>query len=214
MQLPIRKRLIMFLLSAVFTLGIYYGNHLAWTLTQDRRDRWQKPEEVIHAIGLKSGQVIIDIGAGEGYFTERFAKVVAPGGRAVGLEIKSDLVDKMKERAQRLGLASYEARLVDTDDPQLAPNSIDVVFLCDAYHHISNRIAYFKQIKPALRAGGRLVVVDMVRTERNPDHSVVKEEVVEELHQAGYRLQSEHGFLLPKQYLFIFESTGNSKGSH
>ena len=111
----------------------------------------------------------------------------------------------MTADARRLNLANYEARLVPPDDPMLAPQSVDVIFLCDAYHHINDRVNYFAKVKRALKPGGKLVIVDFVKSKEHADHSVVREEVIDELRRAGYRLMKEHDLLLPRQYFFEFE---------
>ncbi len=206
MKSSLIKRFIIIALCAAFAGAIFLAEHLAWSFEVDGRDRRQKPDEVIKALDLKAGQTVVDLGAGSGYFTWRFAKAVGPEGKAIGLEIESNLVDKMKSDASRRGLANYEARLVPTDDPQLAPDSVDVIFMCDTYHHISNRVAYFTKARQSLRQGGRLVILDMVRAGKNQDHSVVREEVIEELQQAGFRLTKEFDLLLPRQYFFTFEA--------
>ena len=51
------------------------------------RDNWQKPDEVLKHMNLKPGDFVVDIGAGSGYFTWRFAEAVHPGGQAHGLEV-------------------------------------------------------------------------------------------------------------------------------
>ena len=106
------------------------------------RDEWQKPDEVVMSLNLKPGDVIADIGAGDGYFTKRFAKAVSPGGQALGLEITSSKVEYMMKDAERSGLNSYKALLIDSDDPGLKPGSVDIVFMCNAYHHLANRVEY------------------------------------------------------------------------
>ena len=169
------------------------------------RDRWQKPEEVVRAMGLKPGQVVVDIGAGAGYFTRRFAAATAPAGRAIGIEVDPEMVRALNADARTHHLTNYEARLVPPDDPMLAPRSVDVVFLCDTYHHLTDRVAYFAKLGQALKPGGRLVILDFVRSPDNQEHSIVREEVIEELRRAGYRLAREFDLLLPKQYFLEFE---------
>lgn len=171
----------------------------------DGRDREQKPDQVLKLMNIKAGQVIVDIGAGSGYFTRRFAAAVGPAGKAIGVEIDAAMVAAMTADARRLNLANYETRLVPPDDPMLPANSVDVVFLCDAYHHISDRVAYFARVRRSLKPGGRLVILDFARTEHNADHSIVKEEVVDELRRAGFRLTGEFDLLLPKQHFLEFE---------
>lgn len=169
------------------------------------RDRWQKPDEVIRAMGLTAGQIVVDIGAGDGYFTRRFAAAVAPDGRAIGVDIDPSSIRSLMADAKRWGLANYEARLVPSDDPMLEPQSVDVVFLCDTYHEIEKRVEYFSRVKKSLRAGGKLFVVDFVKDKDNSKHSIEKETVIEELRQAGYRLAREFDFLLPRQFFLQFE---------
>ena len=186
--------------------GLLKGSSGPATETDDR-DRWQKTDEVLRLMNVRPGQVIVDIGAGSGYFTRRFAAIVGPTGRAVGIEIDAAEVRAMTADARRLNLANYEARLVPPEDPMLAPRSVDVVFLCDAYHHINDRVAYFTKVRRALKPGGKLVILDFVRSKENTAHSIVREEVIEELRRAGYRLTREFDLLIPKQYFLEFEAT-------
>jgi arsenite methyltransferase len=171
----------------------------------DGRDKEQKPDEVLKLMNVKSGQVIVDIGAGSGYFTRRFASAVGPTGKAIGVEISASLVRALNADARRLNLTNYEARLVEPADPLLAARSVDVIFLCDAYHHINERVTYFAKIRPSLKPGGRLVIIDYARTKENSEHSIVKDEVVDELRRAGFRLAREFHLLSPKQHFFEFE---------
>jgi predicted methyltransferase len=163
------------------------------------RDTWQKPDQVIKALNIQPGQVIVDLGAGEGYFTRRFAVAVGPDGKAIALDIDPAMIRKLMADAKRLNLTNYEARLVPVDDPMLAPQSADIIFLCDAYHHIENRVEYFTKLKAALRPGGRLVVIDFPRS-GNSTHYLPKEAVINELRQAGYEAVKEHDILQPRQF--------------
>lgn len=170
------------------------------------RDKWQKPAEVVKAMNLKQGDVVVDIGAGTGYFTRHIAVAVGPSGKAIGLDIEPGMVKYMEEDAKKLNLKNYEARVVKTDDPELVPYSIDVVFLCDTYHHIENRVGYFRNVSKSLKTGGRVVVVDFIKdTDFGPprDHKLAEEIVHQEMGEAGYRLLKSHD-LLEHQYFLEF----------
>lgn len=170
------------------------------------RDEWQKPAEAVAAMSLKPGDVVADIGAGTGYFTRHLAVAVAPGGKAIGLDIEQSMVDYMREDAEKLGIKNYEARVVKTDDPELEPRSVDVVFLCNTYHHIENRVEYFRKVSKSLKAGGRVISIDFYKdSDFGPprDHKLAKEIVLNEMKQAGYRLLKSHD-LLPQQYFLEF----------
>jgi arsenite methyltransferase len=169
------------------------------------RDRWQKPDEVVKAMGLKPGETVVDIGAGTGYFTRRFAAAVAPNGRAIGLDVELGMVEQMKKDAAARGLKNYEARVVKPDDAGLANDSVDVIFLCDTFHHIENRPAYFRKLIPAFRPGGRLVIVDFHKRELPigppPAHKVSRAQIVTELREAGYKLVASRDFLPYQNFL-------------
>lgn len=177
----------------------------------DHRDKEQKPDEVLKLMSIKPGQVIVEIGAGSGYFMRRFAAAVGPTGKAIGVEIDSAMIRAMNADARRLHLTNYEARLVPPDDPMLVASSADTIFLCDTYHHIKDRVLYFAKVRQSLKPSGRLVILDFVRTKDNSEHSIIKEEVVEELRRAGFRLAKEFDLLLPKQYFLEFEPVAEER---
>jgi arsenite methyltransferase len=181
--------------------------HWASVFESPARDKWQKPGEVVRALDLKPGETVIDIGAGTGYFTRRFAKAVAPSGTAIGLDVEPGMVDYMKADAKKLGLTNYQARLVKAADPELAPDSADVIFFCDTLHHVADRIAYLQALIPALKPGGRVAVVDFKKdAPMGPPAKmkIAREQMIDQFGKAGYRLVREHNFL-PDQYFLEFE---------
>jgi len=179
--------------------------HWATIFESDERTAWQEPDKVVDAMKLQPGQTVVDIGAGTGYFTRRFAKAVAPLGEAIGLDVEPGMVDYMKADAKKLGLTNYDARVVKPDDPALAPHSVDVIFFCDALHHIDDRAAYLRRLIPALKPGGRVIDVDFEKEPLPvgppPPHKLAREVVVKEFHDGGYRLLREHDFLKYQYFL-------------
>ena len=214
----------LFNLMAISNLFAADGKGTRWTPESDQydenidlrekpsqfadRDDWQKPDEVVRSMNLKPGDVVADIGAGDGYFTKRFAKAVSPGGQALGLEVSSSKVERIKRDAERSGLDSYKAMLIEHDDAGLERGSVDVVFLCNTYHHLSNRVEYFKKLSPSLKKNGRVVIVDFYKKKMpvgpsSSDHKLAKEVVLEEFQDAGYKLLNDKDFL-PYQYYLEF----------
>jgi ubiquinone/menaquinone biosynthesis C-methylase UbiE len=178
------------------------------------RDAWQKPDEVVAQLQLRSGDVVADIGAGTGYFTRRFAAAVGPTGKAMGLDVEPTMVAYMNDDAQKRGLPNYSARQVQRHDPQLAPQSVDVVFICDTYHHMQDRVAYARLLAQALKPGGRIVIVDF---QKRPlplgppmEWKLSPETVAEEFRQAGFQLARSPEFL-PYQYFLEFTLSFNTQ---
>jgi len=172
------------------------------------RDAWQKPDEVIRALRLAPDAKVADIGAGTGYFAARLARAV-PAGRVYAVDSAPDMVRYLGERAQREGLANLVAVQAAEGGPKLA-EPVDVALLVDVYHHIPARTDYFAALRPALRPGGRLAIVDFrVDAPNGPPRSarIAPDTVKQELARAGYALAAEHDFL-PDQYFLVFAPAG------
>lgn len=167
------------------------------------RDAWQKPEVVVAGVITRDDLVVADVGAGTGYFSLRFARALARG-KVVAVDLERTLLDHLAARAAKDGLTNVETRVGAPDDPGLA--GVDVVFVCDTYHHIAERTAYFTKAAAALAPGGRVVIVDFrVDSERGPPRElkVAPEVVIEELGRAGLTLVARDESL-PDQYFLTF----------
>ena len=184
-----------------------FGDAAAWAASFDAPDRdgWQRPAEVIALMELQPGMTVADLGAGTGYFLPHLAAAVGAGGATWGLDIEPTLVQWMNDRIQREALPSAQARLIPTDAPGLEPGSADRVLVVNTWHHLSDRAAYTPKLKAALKAGGRVVVVDYtLESDEGPpkEHRLSAEVVVAELRAAGFTtwIATE---ALPRQYVVI-----------
>lgn len=182
-------------------------------LEDPARDAYQKPHEVVTALGLKEGDRIADIGAGSGYFALRFAGHVGSTGRVYAVDISPDMILSLNARVRDAGLDNVRTVLARPDDPLLADASVDRVFICDTWHHISDRPAYLRRLKKLLRPGGQVVIVDFQKKESPVgapmEMRVAREDVVKEFQQAGFRLAKEETFL-PYQYFLVFAPATHS----
>lgn len=181
-------------------------------LENPERDGWQKPDKVLRALGLEAGSSIADIGAGSGYFSVRFARAVGPAGKVFAADIDEGLIQHVAHRAGELGLANIEPVLGVPDDPRLPDESVDLIFICDVIHHVENRAAYYPKLARALRAGGRLVIIDFYKRELpvgpGPAMKIAKDDMIREITQAGFALTEQFDFL-PYQYFLVFQEDHN-----
>jgi ubiquinone/menaquinone biosynthesis C-methylase UbiE len=184
-------------------------------LDDPARDAWQKPREVVTALGLREGDTVADIGAGSGYFALRFAHHVGSTGKVLAVDLSPDMIAEVKRRAAEARLTNVTPVLAKPDDPQLPAGAVDVVFLCDTWHHIEQRGRYLATLRPALKPGARLVIVDFRKDAPvGPPASMklTREEVVKEVEAAGFELTKEHTFL-PHQYFLEFSDAGRPRAS-
>lgn len=201
-------RILLLLVALGVVLGFLFRTELKrWGYEGWGRDGWQQPERVLAALELGPGHSVADIGSGGGYFTFRFARAVGPAGRVYAADIDAGMNDYAARRAAELGLANVETILAATDDPRLPAGGVDLIFICNTYHHLQDRVAYFRGLRRYLRPGGRLAIVDFRRDSnfliRWGGHYTEPETLRQELEAAGYRVVAEHDFL-SRQHFLVF----------
>jgi ubiquinone/menaquinone biosynthesis C-methylase UbiE len=130
---------------------------------EDSRDRAGEAEEVMDRAGVRPGMTVADIGAGEGYYTIRLSPRVGPKGRVLAQDIMPEVRNALAERVGRERLDNVSVKLGTPDNPGLPANSFDRVFLVHMYHEIQSPYAFLWNLRPSLKAGGRVVVVDADR---------------------------------------------------
>ena len=173
----------------------------AKVLEDPSRDEWQKPQDVVLALSLKSTDTIADIGAGTGYFARRFA-------HHAGKVYAVDIDQKLLSIARRDAPPNLETILAAPDDPRLPAAGIDTIFFCDVLHHIENRPAYYSKLAKALKPGGRIAIIDFYKKDLpvGPPAAMklAPEDVIVEFLKAGFTLAKQLD-ILPYQYYLFFE---------
>jgi ubiquinone/menaquinone biosynthesis C-methylase UbiE len=171
------------------------------------RDKWQKPDEVIAALGIEPGDHVADIGAGGGYFTFRLADAVGETGRIYAVDVDDDMIAYLRERAADEGYTEVEVIRGEYGDPLLPDGRIDFAFSCDTYHHLEGRTQYFSGLRADLAPGGRVAILELNDESffaRTFGHMTPKQTIVDELTAAGYRLVADHD-LIDRQHFLVFE---------
>jgi cyclopropane fatty-acyl-phospholipid synthase-like methyltransferase len=170
-----------------------------------KRDEWQMPSKVIEALGLKAGMSVADVGAGTGYFSMRLARV-SPGLTVFAVDIEPKMIEHLTRRAAAEHLKNVVATLASPTSP-LIPRPVDVVLIVDTYHHIGNRVSYFRDLRASLTPGGRIAIVDFKKD--SPEGPPVEfrftaEQIEAEMKLAGFVLAAKHDFL-QRQHFLIFK---------
>lgn len=204
------KALHLVLILLVSVAGTGCTSFKRWLYEGFGRDGWQHREEVIQALNLKDGQLAADLGSGSGYFTFLLAKAVGPGGKVYAVDVDPGMHDYVASRAREERYANIEVILAKPDDPLLPESGVDLIFTCITYHHLEDRVSYFKNASKYLRPGGRIAIIDFNGEgwfTRLIGHWTSREVILQELQQAGYSLQQELTFL-PNQAFLIFSNQG------
>jgi ubiquinone/menaquinone biosynthesis C-methylase UbiE len=180
----------------------------AWLEREDRHEE-QRPAEVIRTMGLADGDVVADIGCGTGYFSRPMARAVAPGGRILAVDIQPEMLGFLKKVLEHEGLSNVELVQGESDDPKLAPESVDWILLVDVYHELQQPKAMLAKMREALKPDGKVALLEY-RLEGDSavhikiEHRMSPEQVLREWEPAGFRLAALHEFL-PTQHFLVFE---------
>jgi len=169
------------------------------------RDERLHINQVMDVLAIAPGKTVADIGAGSGWFTVRAAKRVTKTGTVYAVDINPEATQYIDERVKKEQLHNVKTILSRPDDPKLPADSIDSVLLLKTYHEVANPVALLRNLRPALRPGARIGVID--RNGNGEDHGVQKEVVVREAGQAGYRLFEEDDDLVKADkvdYFLVF----------
>ena len=172
------------------------------------RDAWQMPERVIGALQLQPAASVADLGAGTGYFSVRLAKAV-PQGTVYAVDIEPAMLAHIAKRASASGLTNIVT--VPAAERSLAlPAPVDVLLVVDTYHHLPDRVGYFRDVQKSLKPGGRVAIVDFRKDSPEgppPQFRFEAEQIVAEMETAGYRVAARHDFL-PRQHFLVFAIGG------
>ncbi len=174
---------------------------------RDGREVWDHREDILRHLRLQPGQKVADVGAGTGFFTLMMARAVGPRGRIYAVDIAKNFVDATVQRARDHGLRNVVGVVNDQHGVGLPPNSVDLVFLSDTYHHFEYPRSTLRSIHAALKPGGELVLIDFRRVPGLSNPWVLSHvragqvEVTAEVVAAGFELTERLDFMRGQFYL-------------
>jgi ubiquinone/menaquinone biosynthesis C-methylase UbiE len=171
------------------------------------RDAWQKPEQIMDALGIADGSVVADLGAGGGWFTIRLARRVGPNGTVYAEDIQPEMIEAITFRVAREGLHNVVTILGTPDDPRLPDGAVDAVLVVDTYNELEAPVKLLRNVARALAPKGRIGVVDFTKEGWGGpgpamDERVDPSRIEQDAQAAGLRVWKQETFLR-YQYLLI-----------
>lgn len=176
-------------------------------LERSEREIEELPETALDKIGIKSGTVVADVGAGVGYFTVRLAKRVGAEGKILAVDVQPEMLSMLKQRAAQAKLANIQTILSSESDPRLPENCCDIILMVDVYHELSQPQTMLQKMRRALKADGRLVLLEYRKEDPHipirSEHKMSVAEAKTEVEAEGYKLDTVLKDL-PRQHILIF----------
>jgi len=184
----------------------YHG--ASWLIRREREQE-ERTSELFKALRVQPGQVVCDLGCGNGYHALPLAEMVGPDGKVLCVDIQPEMLTLLKRRAQEKGVLDRIQPILGTaTDPKLKPSSVDLVLMVDVYHEISHPESVLRHVTAALKPGGQVVFVEF-RTEDlqvpiKHEHKMSRKQVVREATANGLKLVRAYEDL-PWQHVLFFE---------
>jgi len=182
------------------------GHQVADWLERPERESEERPDLLLEALALKSGDCVADIGAGSGYYTRKLAKLVGEKGVIYAVDIQPEMLELLTNKMAELKIRNVKPILGTVTDPKLPSASVDLVLMVDVYHEFDYPFEMVKAMTTALKPGGRLVFVEF----RGEDPKVPIKRVHKMTEAQLRREMSVHPLewvetkeILPWQHIFV-----------
>jgi tRNA A58 N-methylase Trm61 len=177
-------------------------------LERSQRDTEEHPAQVLDALELHRGEVVVDLGAGSGYFTFRLAQEVGESGKVLAVDVQDEMLQALRQRTAALQLTNVEVIKGTETNPHLPAGAVDLVLLVDVYHELAYPYEVMEAVRDSLKPKGRVVFVEYRKEDPAVQikevHKMSVRQLVKEMEAVGLtRVRTVE--TLPLQHIVIFE---------
>ncbi len=160
------------------------------------RDTWMPLDTLFELADIQEGKYAADIGCHEGYLTIHLANRVGEKGKVFAVDVRDDRLDRLKKHLDSRNLKNVNVILGDYDNPKLPEETLDVVFIVDTYHEMTDYNTILNHVHKALKPGGKLVILEKLksrvkngtRKEQTNAHTLGTKYVKQELKAANFKI--------------------------
>jgi len=193
----------------------YMGRRIAETmhfagaewLIRDEREREERCSLMLANLGVRPGQVVCDMGCGNGFYTLQIAKMMGNRGTVIGVDVQPEMLSLMRDRMEEAGIENIVPILGSYHSPRLPPDMMDIVLMVDVYHEFSHPESMLAGIRRSLKPDGQIILVEYRAEDRSvpirPVHKMSKKQINKEMTANGFKLVSEFD-RLPWQHMMFF----------
>ncbi|MBV1859085.1 MAG: methyltransferase domain-containing protein [Nannocystaceae bacterium] len=164
-----------------------------WEKRFERKGRevHDRQAAVLEALQIEPGSTAADVGVGSGLYTLAFADAVGQTGTVFAVDVQDYFLKHVQDRAKEAGVDNITFVKAEQRSANLDESTVDIIFMCDVFHHVEYPRTYLASLYAALKPGGRLAVIDFIAEEGKSKKWVL-----------------EHVRASPAEFRAEFEATG------
>lgn len=172
----------------------------AHRLEDPERLKYMPPQLLIDILRIQENMVIVEIGAGTGYFTIPLARVVGPEGRILAVDLQPEMLHKLAAKMKPPSpLRNVILIQGSAEDTGLLDAKGDLVLLANVWHELNDSEAVLREARRLLKEDGHIAILDWrPDVERPPgptlEHRLPGSSVKDSLKQAGWKNVVEQDF--------------------
>ena len=175
-------------------------------LERPTREQEERTDLLVSNMDLRPTDVVIDLGAGTGYFSFPLARQLALG-KVLAIDIQPEMLSIIEERKARERTENIETLIGTPTNPRIPDSSADVVLLVDAYHEFSHPREVMEGVASGLKRGGRLVLVEYRGEDAKVPikrlHKMTQQQAKNEIQSVGLKWLKTDNYL-PQQHVMTF----------
>jgi protein-L-isoaspartate O-methyltransferase len=183
-----------------------------WTdrLERERREVIAARDEIVAALELRPGMAVADIGAGTGAFMAAISAELGDG-TLYAVDIVPQFLAHLEQRAGAEGLTNVVVVHASDTETTLPAASVDLLFICDVYHHFEYPSVYLRSLYETLKPEGRMVIVEFDKVPGKTSEAMLKHvrqdkaTLLAEVRAEGFVLEREiTSIALDENYMLVF----------
>lgn len=132
-------------------------------LDNPKRKEMLPPDITLNQLGLKSGEVFLDIGAGTGYFSFPAASIVGRTGKVLAVDPSEPMVEEMRKRALQYDYPQVQIIRSLENDLKVPDHCADFGLMCSVLHEIDDKPGFLAMVKKALKPGATLAIIEWIK---------------------------------------------------
>lgn len=159
---------------------------------------FSNPKHNIEQFGLSDGNIVVDLGAGSGFYAMEAARAVAPHGRVYAVDVQTELLARLRTEAKKNHITNIDILVGDMERSggmKIREGTVDAAIASNVLFMLDDKKTFLAEVKKMLKRNGKLLLIDWSASYSHmgphPDHIVYKDSARKLAQEAGFVLEKE-----------------------